>query len=136
VRLTGLSDPEFESVLDSLAGPRIGLSAALPTLPTAPGLYAVYAGADVWIALGLGEQPDGRPLYVGKSESSLQGRDVDTHFGDGQTGWSTVRRSFAALLHAELGLGGPEPSGQGSTKILIWKVGKTDVTESLQEVLS
>jgi hypothetical protein len=31
-------------------------------------------------------------------------RDLDTHFGSGRTGSSTVRRSFAALLRAELSL--------------------------------
>jgi hypothetical protein len=56
--------------------------------------------------LGLGKPPNDRPLYVGKAEDSLVARDVKTHFGDGRTGQSTVRRSFAALLHDELGLRG------------------------------
>jgi hypothetical protein len=45
-------------------------------------------------------------LYVGKAEDSLASRDLKTHFGDGRTGQSTVRRSFAALLHDTLGLPG------------------------------
>ncbi len=50
--------------------------------------------------------PDPRPLYVGKAEKSLVARDLSTHFGDGRTGSSTVRRSFAALLHDGLDLRG------------------------------
>src|SRR6266487_2227107 len=71
-----------------------------------PGLYAIHAQGVVWIELGLGEAPDERPLYVGKSESSFAGRDVRTHFGHTDatrstsvTGYSTLRRSLAALLH-------------------------------------
>lgn len=54
--------------------------------------------------MGLGHPTDDRPLYVGKSESSLADRDVRTHFSDGRTGSSTVRRSFAALLRRSLRL--------------------------------
>lgn len=43
-------------------------------------------------------------FYVGKAEDSLRSRDVRTHFGDGRTGSSTVRRSFAALLRERLDL--------------------------------
>jgi len=57
----------------------------------------------VWVSAS---RPTNRPLYVGKAENSLVARDVKTHFGDGRTGQSTVRRSFAALLHDELGLRG------------------------------
>ena len=76
------------------------------TAPSCAGLYAIHAQAAVWVELGLGKPPDRRPLYVGKSESSLAGRDVTTHFGftgvkraTSATGYSTVRRSLAALLH-------------------------------------
>lgn len=55
---------------------------------------------------GLGKPPDARQLYVGKTEDSLVARDLKTHFGDGRTGQSTVRRWFAALLHDALVLGG------------------------------
>jgi hypothetical protein len=50
--------------------------------------------------------PDARPLYLGKAEDSLISRDLRTHFGDGRTGQSTVRRSLAALLHDALGVRG------------------------------
>src|SRR5205807_1716913 len=36
----------------------------------------------------------------------LVSRDLDTHFGNGRTGSSTVRRSFAALLREPLALEG------------------------------
>jgi hypothetical protein len=77
-----------------------------PSAPARPGLYAIHASPAVCVELGLGEPPDERPLYVGKSESSLAGRDITIHFGFSDvarttsvTGYSTVRRSLAALLH-------------------------------------
>lgn len=76
------------------------------SVPAEPGLYAVHGDAGVWRELGLGDPPDDRPLYVGKAEDSLLVRDLKTHFGDGRTGSSTVRRSFAALLHDALELRG------------------------------
>lgn len=88
-------------VLASLAGPGQTIGAAL--VPAKPGLYAIYAAAKVWQQLGLGSPPDGRPLYVGKAEDSLVARDLRQHFTDGRTGSSTLRRSFAALLHDRMG---------------------------------
>jgi len=46
----------------------------------------------------------GRPIYVGKFETSLQDRDGQTHFKLGETGRSTLRRSIAALLDDSLQL--------------------------------
>lgn len=82
------------------------LAEAERLVPGRPGLYAIYAPAATWDELELGAPPDSRPLYVGKAEDSLISRDLKTHFGDGRTGQSTVRRSFAALLHDALGLRG------------------------------
>lgn len=73
-------------------------------VPDAAGLYAIYGDAGVWKALGLDDAPDDRPLYVGKAEDSLVSRDLHTHFATGKTGWSSPRRSFAALLAGELKL--------------------------------
>jgi hypothetical protein len=76
-------------------------------IPSAPGLYAIWGADAVWESLGL-SWAAGVPLYVGKSESSLRGRELDTHFdmrgGRSKTGSSTVRRSFAALLADRLEL--------------------------------
>ena len=69
-------------------------------VPNVPGLYALYGSPAGWRALGLGSPPDDRPLYVGKAEASLVSRDLKTHFATGKTGWSSPRRSFAALLSA------------------------------------
>jgi GIY-YIG catalytic domain len=82
------------------------LAGAEARVPGRPGLYAIYGDTKTWQELGLGEPPDGRPLYIGKAEDSLVARDLKTHFGDGRTGQSTLRRSFAALLHDTLNLRG------------------------------
>jgi hypothetical protein len=99
--LAGIREQAREALhrTDSLAG-------AESTVPGRPGLYAIYGDATIWNQLGLGDPPDGRPLYIGKAEDSLVTRDLKTHFGNGHTGQSTVRRSFAALLHDTLGLRG------------------------------
>ena len=85
-----------------LAANRTDLANALTLVPEAPGLYAIHALPEVWRMLGLGDPPDERPLYVGKSESSLAAREFRTHFCDGRTASSALRRSFAALLRDEL----------------------------------
>jgi hypothetical protein len=102
-------DQQFAAVVhDALAHLRQKkrLAGAETWIPASGGLYAIYGSAEVWLALSLGEPPDDRPLYVGKAEDSLFGRDLRTHFGDGRTGQSTVRRSVAALLHDTLQLQG------------------------------
>jgi hypothetical protein len=99
-----LSVPAIGDVLDALAGPGIVLAGAEDHLPSTAGLYAIYGDQVAWKALGLGVPPDRRPLYVGKAEDSVAVRDLRTHFGDGRTGSSTVRRSFAALLREPLRL--------------------------------
>jgi hypothetical protein len=107
--------PEMSAVLDSLSGPRWTILEAPNKLPKSLGLYAAHADESVWEELGMGAPPDSRPLYVGKAEKSVVSRDVATHFGDGRTGSSTLRRSFAALLRERLALRGmprnPEKPG-------------------------
>ena len=93
-----------QEALTQLTRPGLPISQAANSVPSAPGLYAFHGGPDVWTQLQLGTPPDGRPLYVGKSEDSLLSRDVLTHAGTGKTGSSTLRRSFAALLVADLNL--------------------------------
>ena len=90
--------------MDALMAPGVDVDTAATTVPTRPGLYAVQADDAVWLELGLGPRPDQRPLYVGKSESSLAARDVRTRFATGHTGHSTLRRTLAALLVDELDL--------------------------------
>jgi hypothetical protein len=81
---------------------------AADRVPPKPGLYAIYAPVEVAASLGL-TVANGTPLYVGKAERNLAGRDLGTHFATNRTrpartGGSTVRRSFAALLRDELAL--------------------------------
>ena len=97
---------EIGVVRAALSQPRWAILEAPNKLPESLGLYAVHADKAIWEELGLGAPPDSRPLYVGKAEGSVVGRDVDTHFGDGRTGSSTLRRSFAALLRERLALRG------------------------------
>jgi hypothetical protein len=71
----------------------------LSALPKMPGLYALHASPKVWQELGLDPEKEETPLYVGKAEESLRKRVADTHLNSKRTGSSTLRRSFAALLH-------------------------------------
>jgi hypothetical protein len=98
------NDAGIAAVLESLAGPRHGYYEATRVVPDQPGLYAFYGDRRAWSSLDLTAAFDDQPLYVGKAESSLNGRDVRTHFAAGRTGSSTVRRSLAALLVGELAL--------------------------------
>lgn len=84
--------------LVELAGVRHVRAVADSRVPKEPGLYAFYGDEQAWSDLELSPAFDGQPLYVGKAEKSLIGRDVGTHFSTGKTGSSTVRRSLAALL--------------------------------------
>ncbi|MGC5585637.1 GIY-YIG nuclease family protein [Ornithinimicrobium sp. W1665] len=97
-------DHAIATVLESLAGTRHAHADAVRLVPTEPGLYAFYGDDRAWAELRLSPAFDDQPLYVGKAESSLNGRDVGTHFAAGKTGSSTVRRSLAALLVDELAL--------------------------------
>lgn len=90
--------------LTDLVGVRYIRSEATHRVPKAPGLYAFYGDERAWSDLDLAPAFDGQPLYVGKAEKSLNGRDVGTHFATGKTGSSTVRRSLAALLAVQLDL--------------------------------
>lgn len=94
----------IDDALTALRAPGTALPDFADYVPCKPGLYAIYADSSVWQTLMLGPPPDARPLYVGKAQDSLAARDLRTHFGDGRTGWSTVRRSLAALLREPLGL--------------------------------
>lgn len=98
------SDHVIAAALASLAGNRHVHADAVQLVPKNPGLYAFYGDDPAWAQLGLSPAFEGQPLYVGKAERSLNGRDVGTHFAAGKTGSSTVRRSLAALLVDELAL--------------------------------
>lgn len=99
-----------DDALAALSGPRWNIADAPAHVPDKPGLYAIYGDDEAWTELGLERRPDDL-LYVGKAEDSLVSRELRGHFAIDvtrrpQTGSSTVRRSFAALLHDTLGLRG------------------------------
>jgi len=102
-------DTLFDAAIDSLSRHKLRIVDAPALVPPKPGLYAIYGAGSVWATLGVTSTVDGGPLYVGKSEDNLLAREVSTHFNASPTrkpatGSSTVRRSFAALLRAELRL--------------------------------
>ncbi|GAA4678447.1 GIY-YIG nuclease family protein [Frondihabitans cladoniiphilus] len=97
--------------VSSLGGQSLRIVDAATSVESKPGLYAIWADQLTWRELGIEWRGASFPLYVGKSESSLLGREVNTHFDAGsssasKTGSSTVRRSFAALLASSLDLQG------------------------------
>src|SRR3954470_18321824 len=98
------SEDVVAAALKALADDKHARGEAAEVVPKSPGLYAFYGDVRAWSDLGLDAGFDGQPLYVGKAERSLNGRDVGTHFTTGKTGSSTVRRSLAALLADNLGL--------------------------------
>lgn len=102
--------PEFSLIQQALCLPGRPISEAPDHVPAQPGLYAIHARPAVWQELGVDLLPS-TPLYVGKAQKSLAGRDLRGHFAAGpnakaQTGGSTVRRTFAALLREQLNLSG------------------------------
>lgn len=102
-----LSTSVTTSAAQTLAGPvRWPIGELTERLDPVPGLYAVFGTDAAWDELGLPLDGDSRPLYVGKAEDSFVSRDLRTHFASGKTGQSTVRRSFAALLHESAGFRG------------------------------
>ncbi|MBK8758271.1 MAG: hypothetical protein IPM08_14470 [Actinomycetales bacterium] len=99
-----IEDDVALDALKALSGPTLQYLAAIATVPHEPGLYVLYGDERAWSELGLSVTAGHQPLYVGKSEGSLNSRDVRTHFAAGGTGSSTVRRSLAALLKEQLSL--------------------------------
>jgi hypothetical protein len=98
------TDNALAAALSALAAPGVPVETAI--VPAKAGLYAMHASDTTWRELGLGEPPDARPLYAGKAERSLAGRDIGTHFSTGRTGSSTLRRGLAGLLARQLDLHG------------------------------
>ncbi|MDN4489262.1 hypothetical protein QQX13_00290 [Demequina sp. SYSU T00068] len=104
-------DQLVEGACAQLAGPGLLLEDLVARVPHAPGLYAFHARDGFLERFPWDVPVEGRPVYVGKAQKSLHARDVNQHWESGNTGWSTVRRSLAAILQAELGLV-PAPRNQ------------------------
>ena len=82
---------------------------------TLPGIYAVlYLGKSNTLGT-IKALKSGQIIYIGKTLSSQQSRDADTHFKSGKSGSSTLRRSIGALLREEMKLI-PIPRGSGKTE--------------------
>jgi len=64
-----------------------------------PGIYAVtFWGTDFPLEEAKDSIKRNSILYIGKTLSSQEERDLEQHFTSGQTGRSTLRRTFGALL--------------------------------------
>lgn len=74
------SDEVIAAALHSLAGIKHAHADAIRLVPKQAGLYAFYGDGRAWAELKLSPALDGQPLYIGKAERSLNGRDVGTHF--------------------------------------------------------
>src|SRR3954453_8936053 len=93
------TDALVAAALQALGGVRHSRDEARELVAKQPGLYAFYGDGHAWSDLGLTPAFDDQPLYVGKAERSLNGRDVGTHFAAGKTGSSTMRGRVRALIH-------------------------------------
>lgn len=80
--------------------------------PPAPGVYAYFLTRGS--SLPAVSNPGGAVLYIGVS-GNLADREFDTHFAEGKTGFSTLRRSIGAILKEQLELTA-RPRGIGASK--------------------
>lgn len=94
----------LELPVDELVSSRSRPLTAQP--PALSGLYAIFLREESEIP-GIASRPRGI-VYIGKS-ANLGQREFDTHFADGGTGVSTLRRSLGALLREELNLAAAAP---------------------------
>jgi len=103
LKLVAVEEAIVCAALAALAdGPHYTAKEALEVVPNEAGLYAIHGNLLVVGDLAAGAAD--HPLYVGKAERSLLGRDLRTHFATGKTGSSTLRRTLSALLREPLEL--------------------------------
>ena len=69
-----------------------------------PGVYAIALNSNDFPFFNDPSIVEGTILYVGKSESSIKKRVYKSHFSNGKTGSSTLRRSLGAILKDDLEL--------------------------------
>jgi hypothetical protein len=72
------------------------------SIKPSPGIYAFFFDGDKFALDFNPKKTD--IIYIGKTESSGISRVLNTHFGTGRTGSSTVRRSLSGLLLSQLDL--------------------------------
>lgn len=87
---------DMEKIIKSLKERKTDFIKA-KTFSKLPGIYAFfYIGNDFPV---FGESvTKGQLIYIGKTESSQEKRNLKTHFTSGKTGSSTVRKSIGSLL--------------------------------------
>ena len=86
-----------------------------------PGIYAVGQNMDCFpFPIKESVVRKGDIIYIGKTEKSQRSRDAQTHFTNGKTGSSTLRRSLGAILLQELELT-PIPRSYTETKMRDYK---------------
>jgi hypothetical protein len=70
----------------------------IKTFSNQPGIYAIFfIGTE--FPLFNTEIRRHQIIYIGKTQTSQESRDSKTHFSDGKTGSSTVRKSVGSILH-------------------------------------
>jgi hypothetical protein len=114
-KIKSTNDIEIERILEYLE--RNPVSIENLSYNTDSGVYAIhFYGREFPLQYAV-EYVKIRPIiYIGKTESSFSSRDFKTHFANGRTGVSTLRRSLGALLLVELNLK-PIPRGSGRTEM-------------------
>lgn len=90
----------IEAIIDSIQKTRKPVS-EIEDLPCELGIYTFFIG-DTTDLGKFGKK--GQVIYVGKAEERLSARELEQHLAEGETGWSTFRRSLGAILKTKLNL--------------------------------
>lgn len=75
----------------------------ISTFSKLPGIYAVFFFGEDFPLDNIKPAPD-EVIYLGKTESSQEKRDAKTHFKNGKTGSSTLRKTIGSLLRKSYNL--------------------------------
>ncbi len=67
-----------------------------------PGIYGIALDSSNFPFFNDSSIVKGTILYIGKSDSSIKKRTINTHFANQKTGSSTLRRSLGAIMKDEL----------------------------------
>ncbi len=77
----------------------------IDSFSTKPGIYAIgFNGWEFPLSSAQVKVKNGEIIYIGKTQSSQESRDKKTHFNNGGTKSSTLRRTVGAILREELEL--------------------------------
>ncbi|MEO6588065.1 MAG: GIY-YIG nuclease family protein [Pyrinomonadaceae bacterium] len=69
--------------------------------PTIAGIYAIGFSGNGFPLASATHIKKGDIIYVGKAETDLKTRDIKTHFNNGKSGSSTLRRTLGAILREQ-----------------------------------